>query len=179
MLSALPILQSPHPELTLLLSYFSWPKVSYLMRTGPPPPLCLHLWKSVDNLLRDSLNWILGTNISDCSLLHAQISVLQGGLGLSSTHKQCSAAFLSSVFGSQLLVEQLALNLDFSVVSTAKSQWPAWEGGVVDWGVVDWGGGFRSQAEGVEAENWHELAQGSKWQALAQFCSVLFEHAGT
>ena len=73
-------------------------------------------------MVRDSLNRILGSSLTDTSWFQAQLCVPKGGLGLRSAKKHSSAAFLSSVFSSETLVEQLAPNLDFSVVSTLEAR---------------------------------------------------------
>ena len=121
MLETLSKLKNPHCEFVLLKASFSLLKVSYLARTCPPSSSYLGLWENLDDLIRDSLNEILGLSLSDKSWLQAQILVVKGGLVLLSAFLQSSAAFLSSWSGCQSLMEQLAPELDLSVISTLRA----------------------------------------------------------
>ena len=117
LLECLPALQNPHAEFVLLRACFSLPKVSYILRTCSPSASLLQLWNSFDSMVRDSLNRILGASLNDSSWLQAQLPISRGGLGIRSTLKHCSAAFLASISSSSAIVEDLAPSLDFSSVS--------------------------------------------------------------
>ena len=56
-----------HCEFLLLRASFSLLKVSYMARTCPPSSSDLGLWENLDDLIRDSLNEILGLSLSDKS----------------------------------------------------------------------------------------------------------------
>ena len=115
LLQSLPGLKNPHAEFVLLRSCFSLPKVGYLMRVCSPSLPCLSNWKTFDSLVRDSLNRILGTSLSESAWLQAQLSVAQGGLGLRSAAYHASAAHISSFLSCRSLVQDVATGLDLSL----------------------------------------------------------------
>ena len=86
---------------------FSMPKVGYLLKTCLVLPSCLLHWTTFDQLIRDSLNRILATSLSNNAWLQAQTTVGKGGLRLRSASNYCSIAFLASLTGSKDLVSQL------------------------------------------------------------------------
>ena len=77
----LPLIRDPHSELVLLQSCFSLPKIVFLLRTTNPTQHQV-LWASFDDLIRDTLNHILGSAIDSNQWAQAQMPVAMGGLGL-------------------------------------------------------------------------------------------------
>ena len=69
-----------------------------------------------------TLNRILGVSLSDSSWLKAQIPVTCGGLGIRSTLKHYSAAFLASVSSSRNILKDLAPSVNFASVSNVESR---------------------------------------------------------
>ena len=112
LLSKLHLLENAHAEFVLLRLCFSLPKVSYLLRTCPPSPDCQVLWSRLDSLVRDSMNRVLGCSLSHGAWAQAELSVAHGGLGLRSSNKHCSSAYLASVTSSKSLLEQIAPDLN-------------------------------------------------------------------
>ena len=107
LLDKLPTLKNSHSEFVLLRSCFSLPKVSYLLRTCPPLPEYLTIWEKFDGHLRDALNSIIGTNLSDFAWAQAQLPVVQTGLGLRSAASHSLAAYVSSALESHNIMSDL------------------------------------------------------------------------
>jgi hypothetical protein len=77
----LPYIKDPHSEFVLLRSCFSLPKIVFLLRSTDPTQH-QDLWATFDDLIRDTLNNILGSSINDQQWAQAQLPVAMGGLGL-------------------------------------------------------------------------------------------------
>ena len=73
----LPYIKDPHSEFVLLRSCFSLPKVVFLMRSTDPTQH-QDLWATFDDLIRDTLNNILGSSINDQQWAQAQLPVAMG-----------------------------------------------------------------------------------------------------
>ena len=112
--SLLPLIKDPHSEFVLLHSCFSLPKVIYLLRAINP---LAHqdFWSSFDEMIRDSLNHILGSSLNDAQWSQAQLPVSMGGLGFRSALLHSSGAYIASIQASELLCQSLALPRSFEV----------------------------------------------------------------
>ena len=112
-------LQQPYAEFVLLRSCYALPKVGYLLRFCPPSPSSLFHWKRFDQMIRNTLNDIIGTSLSDQAWHQAQLSVVKGGLGLRGAETTAAAAFISSVALSLPLIHQLINGIEDPPLSTA------------------------------------------------------------
>ena len=118
LLDKLPHLSNPHAEFVLLRSCFSLPKISYLMRVIPPFPTCLSLWNNFDGHVRDSLNRVLGSSMSDHAWQQSQLPVSLGGLGIRGAVHHSSSAYLASSMEAQDIVNQLLTNSESVIPHT-------------------------------------------------------------
>ena len=101
---ALPSLEDPHIEFTLLRSCFAFPKFAFSLRTTNT---CAHQevrWE-FDVEVKKALEEILGAPLTYSQWVQASLPVSKGGFGLPSTERHSSAAFLASLVTSQPLVE--------------------------------------------------------------------------
>ena len=102
----LPLIKDPHSEFVLLRSCFSLPKIVFLMRSTDPTQH-QDLWATFDDMIRDTLNQILGSSINDKQWGQAQLPVAMGGLGLRGAVDHSAGAYVSSVNASESLKEGL------------------------------------------------------------------------
>ena len=102
----LPNIKDPHSEFVLLRSCFSLPKVVFLARSTDPTHH-QDLWAGFDDLIRDTLNHILGSAINNQQWAQAQLPVAMGGLGLRGAVDHSAGAYVSSVYASESLKEGL------------------------------------------------------------------------
>ena len=83
-------------------SCFSLPKIVFLLRTTNPTQH-QDLWAHFDDLIRDSLNNILGSAIDANQWSQAQLPVTMGGLGLRGAVDHSPGAYISSVHAAEPL----------------------------------------------------------------------------
>lgn len=88
-------LQDSQMAITLLRSCLSFPKMAFVLRTTPPCFIseATHIF---DTLLREALENLLGSPVSEWSWLKSSLPCSMGGLNLRSAYKHSSAAYLSS-----------------------------------------------------------------------------------
>ena len=75
-------------------------------------------WETFDQLIRDSLNKILGVSLNNSAWLQAQLPITRGGLGMRSASNHASVAFLASWTNSVPLILQMIPSLELSPLST-------------------------------------------------------------
>ena len=113
----LPLIKDPHLEYVLLRSCFSLPKIVFLLRSTEPSNH-QELWSDFDDLIRDSLNQILGSGITNLQWAQAQLPVSMGGLGFRSAVEHSAGAYVSSVVASEDLRDGLlqhrTVNIDLT-----------------------------------------------------------------
>ena len=78
------------------LTPFSLPKIVFLLRSTDQTQH-QDLWATFDDLIRDTLNNILGSSINDQQWAQAQLPVAMGGLGLRGAMDHSAGAYVSSV----------------------------------------------------------------------------------
>ena len=99
-------LQDAQLEFALLRSCFSFPKMSYCLRTCDPFSLS-PIYNDFDALLLSTLHQILGRPLNDAARGQAFLPIKLGGAGLLSTTQLCSAAFISSLKETSSIVRSL------------------------------------------------------------------------
>ena len=97
----------------LLRSYFSLPKMKYLMRTPTPSTSSQVCWKDFDGVMREALSRILGANLGDQHWTQASLPVSMSGLGIRSAEKHSVAAFLGSISDSTDLMQRILRDFQF------------------------------------------------------------------
>ena len=115
-------LEDPHSEYVLLRNCLALPKMSYLIRTVNP----LNHQASMnrfDDSVRNSLERLLGSPMSDDKWTQASIPVSQGGLGLRSAALHSAGAFISSFSDSHSIIEDMTGKPVHSFQDLLKSQW--------------------------------------------------------
>ncbi len=109
-LSVLNYMGDSQVETTLLRSCLALPKLSYILRTYPPDYIS-HATRQFDSTMRESLETIVSSLLTDCSWQKASLPSNRGGLNLRSAVSHAPAAFISS----KTLVERILnhpINLD-------------------------------------------------------------------
>jgi len=98
-------LLTAHDALFLLKNCFAIPKLTYTLRSAP----CYsrQVLSEYDNALRSTLQSVLNTAMSDDVWDQATLPVANGGLGIRKATDVELPAFLSSVAGSQPLIQEL------------------------------------------------------------------------
>ena len=114
MLDHLPLIKDPHSEFVLLRSCFSLPKLVFLLRTIDPSILG-DLLDTFDEMIRDSLNHILGSSLNDFQWNQAQLPVSMGGMGLRGARSHAPGAFSASVLSSDPLRACMVSSRDVKV----------------------------------------------------------------
>ena len=77
------------------------------MRMTPPSHSVLKCWARFDGYVRESLNRILGSNLTEQQWVQAQLPVAMGGTGLRSPAEHSSAAYLGSYLDSESRIHQV------------------------------------------------------------------------
>ena len=91
--------------LILLRSSFSAPKVLHLLRCAPS--VSHSALQTFDSLLRDSVQRITNSNLSDIQWLQASLPVKDGGLGVRCVSSLAIPAFLASAASTRSLLADL------------------------------------------------------------------------
>ncbi len=107
LLAKIHLLQDAHCEQALLRSCFSFPKLSYLVRTVPPAQHTL-LFERFDRGVRAAAEGIIGAPFSDTEWLQATLpSGVMGGAGLRSAASHAPAAYLVSVSSADDIIREI------------------------------------------------------------------------
>ena len=104
LVAALPSLDNPHMEFSLLRSCFAFPKFAFALRTTDTTAH-REVREEFDALVRDSLGDILGLALSDAKLEEPSLPVALSGFGLRGVVRHGPAAYLASLSASQPLVK--------------------------------------------------------------------------
>ena len=105
-LSHLSDLADAQMETTLLRSCLALPKISFALRTCPPNYI-RHAIDLFDKTLRDSLEDLAGSPLSDWAWLKASLPSNRGGLNIRRASLHAPAAFLGSLQQTSSLVERI------------------------------------------------------------------------
>ena len=95
-----------HSEFVLLRSCFSLPKIVFLLRSTDQTQH-QDLWATFDDLIRDTLNQILGSSINDKQWAQAQRPLVMWVLGAGGAVEHSAGAFFISVHASESMKEGL------------------------------------------------------------------------
>ena len=95
LLDSLCKLEDPQVALHLLRTCASFCKFVYVARTTPPQLVHKPL-QLCDNDIRSSLSQFAALQLTDAAWSQAQLSLSMGGLGLRSTARHCTAAYITS-----------------------------------------------------------------------------------
>jgi hypothetical protein len=95
LLDSLCKLEDPQVALHLLRTCASFCKFVYVARTTPPQ-LVHEPLQLCDNDIRSSLSQFAALQLTDAAWSQAQLSLSMGGLGLRSTARHCTAAYIAS-----------------------------------------------------------------------------------
>jgi hypothetical protein len=111
-MAKIPTLEEPHAAYMLLRQCAGFPKISFALRTSPPPAImgepCERFDRSVATCLAESM----GLNLPAQAQLQASLPIRLGGLGLQLTSTSARAAFVASNIQSQALQSALCVNLE-------------------------------------------------------------------
>ena len=124
MLSKLPLLEDAHQEYSLLRCCFSMPKLSYTLRTLDPSAHLSSLQR-YDDAVRNTIESIVGTCITDDQWLQSSLPISMGGLGLRKASDHGPAAYIASVLESKNIIEEVTksdFHVDLSSVISIYSQ---------------------------------------------------------
>ncbi len=126
-LSVLNDMRDSQVETTLLRSCLTLPKLSYVLRTCPPDHIT-HATRQFNSIMREALESIVSSPITDWSWQKASLPSNRGGLNLRSA---APAAFISSAASTKTLVERILnrpTNLDayLEKAVSAPSSHPEW-----------------------------------------------------
>lgn len=108
----LPSIEDPQVKLCILRSCLSLPKLVYTLRTCKPSSL-KGPYDRFDVMQHLALEEILGCSLTPSAWRQASLPVSLGGLGLRSASSHASAAFLSSIIGSEQIVDEILGNFPF------------------------------------------------------------------
>ena len=106
LLGKLELLQDPHTQFALLRSCYSLPKLSYLTRTAPPASI-MQSYQRFDQAVRQSLEALLGSSLTNTQWTQATLPVSQGGMGLRSAADHAPGAYLVSVLSSAKIIHEV------------------------------------------------------------------------
>ena len=106
LLAKIHLLEDAHCEQALLRSCFSFPKLSYLVRTVPPAKV-MHLFTRFDQGVRAAAEGIIGSPFSDIEWLQATLPSIMGGAGLRSAASHAPAAYLVSVSSADDIIGEI------------------------------------------------------------------------
>ena len=106
MLDSLPSLNDAQLEFGLLRQCYSFPKMSYCVRTCNPESL-LPSYENFDSLQLSSLSQLLGRPLSDAACRQAFLPIKMGGAGLRSATLTSPAAFIASTKQSSTIVQSI------------------------------------------------------------------------
>merc|ERR1712083_803628 len=95
-----------HEALFLLRSYFSIPKLTYILRTAPVFERT-DILQQYDDIIRCSLKKILNVQINELAWSQCTLPINLGGLGLKSALEVALPAFLSSACASNSIMNSL------------------------------------------------------------------------
>ena len=112
-------LEDAYYEYFLLISCFSMPKMTYLMRTTSPLPSNLSVWKSFNREIREALSCLLGSSLEQKTWEQAKLPISMSGSGLCSAAEHSSSAFLRSILDAENRIETI-LKQDKVTIDTEK-----------------------------------------------------------
>ena len=104
LIAALPTLDNPHMEFSLLRTCIAFPKFAFARRSTDTTAH-RDVREELDGLVRDSLGEILGLVLSDAQWEQASLPVALGWFGLRGAVRHGTAACLASLSASQPLVK--------------------------------------------------------------------------